>query len=139
MHPHVLNDFGDYNDFLDVADAALQALGLVGELQIASFHPHYQFAGSEPDDLGNATNRSPYPTLHLLREASIDRAVAAFPEPDAIFEANIQTLEQLGAAGWAALQQQCREAAGLAHPHDKPQAQPHTDREPTAWPSPSRA
>ena len=80
-------------------------------LQVASFHPRYQFAGTAPDDLGNATNRSPYPTLHLLREASIERALAAFPDPEAIFEANIATLERLGADGWAALQQQCRDDA----------------------------
>ncbi|MFO0207732.1 MAG: DUF1415 family protein, partial [Betaproteobacteria bacterium] len=92
-----------YNDFLDVADAALQALGLDEALQVASFHPHYQFAGTEPDDITNYTNRSPYPTLHLLRQASVDRAVAAFPDPEAIFGANIETLRRLGHAGWAAL------------------------------------
>ena len=78
---------------------------------MASFHPRYQFAGSTPDDLGNATNRSPYPTLHLLREDSVERAVAAFPEAAAIFEANIATLERLGESGWARLQQQCRDDA----------------------------
>ena len=86
-------------------------LGLEGVLQVASFHPRYQFAGTAADDLGNATNRSPHPTLHLLREASIERALAAFPNPEAIFEANIATLEKLGADGWAALQQQCRDDA----------------------------
>jgi uncharacterized protein len=104
IHPNVLTDFVQYNDFLDVADAALDALGLAGTIQIASFHPQYQFAGSAPDDLGNATNRSPHPTLHLLREASVDRAVAAFPDAAAIFETNQRTLEALGAAGWATLQ-----------------------------------
>jgi hypothetical protein len=81
-------------------------------LQIASFHPRYQFAGTAPGDVGNATNRSPYPTLHLLREASIERALAAFPHPETIFEANIATLERLGAEGWEALQRQCRDDAG---------------------------
>jgi hypothetical protein len=111
VHPHALNDFDDYNDFLDVADAALAELELEGVLQVASFHPEYRFADSEPDDLANATNRSPYPTLHLLREDSIDRAVAAFPEAEAIFEANIETMEELGAEGLARLQQQCRDDA----------------------------
>ena len=100
VHPHVLADFLDYNDFLDRADAAVAALGLGGELQVASFHPQYQFAGTYPDEMGNFTNRSPYPTLHLLREASIDRAVAAFPDPDVIVERNISTLEKLGREGW---------------------------------------
>ena len=104
IHPQVLTDFLDYNDFLDLADAALDALGLAGTIQIASFHPQYQFAGTAQADPGNATNRSPYPTLHLLREASVERAVAAFPQAEAIFEVNQRTLEALGADGWATLQ-----------------------------------
>ncbi len=111
IHPQVLTDFADFNDFLDVADAAVHELDLEGVLQLASFHPHYQFAGSAPDDLANATNRSPYPCLHLLREDSITRAVEAFPEPEAIFEANIRTLDALGPAGWAELQAACRRDA----------------------------
>ncbi len=101
---HLLQDFYDYNDFLNVADDCLLALGLEGEIQIASFHPAYQFAGTDENDITNFTNRSPYPTLHLLREASIDRAVAAFPEAEAIFEANMSTLQTLGLDGWHALQ-----------------------------------
>lgn len=116
IHPHAMNDFADYNDFLELAEGAVEALELEGTIQVASFHPQYQFADSEPDDVGNATNRSPYPTLHLLREESIDRAVAAFPDAEAIFEANIATLERLGAEGWSALQQQCRDDAALADP-----------------------
>lgn len=108
IHPAVLVDFDDFNDFLDVADAALEELGYAGVLQVASFHPQYRFADTEPDDVSNATNRSPYPTLHLLREESVDRAVAAFPSAQAIFENNIQTLEALGANGWDALREQCR-------------------------------
>jgi len=104
VHPNALLAFTDFNDFLDAADAALEDLGLDGVLQIASFHPDYQFAGTDPDDLGNASNRAPYPTLHLLREASVERAVEAFPEAEAIFENNLNTLEALGADGWAALQ-----------------------------------
>lgn len=100
IHPGVLQDFEDYNEFLDVADAALEDMQLDGELQIASFHPDYQFAGTDRNDIGNYTNRAPYPTLHLLREDSIDRAVEAFPEAEAIFEKNIETMEKLGHEGW---------------------------------------
>jgi len=103
VHPQVLADFLDYNDFLELADAALEELGLDGELQIASFHPQYQFEGTAPDDVENFSNRSPYPTLHLLREASVDSAVAAFPEAETIYERNIDTLKTLGADGWARL------------------------------------
>ncbi|AKU21654.1 DUF1415 domain-containing protein [Massilia sp. MB5] len=103
IHPHVLTDFEDYNEFLDVADAALEDMELVGELQVASFHPDYQFADTEKDDIGNYTNRAPYPTLHLLREDSIDRAVEAFPDAEDIFEKNIETMEKLGHEGWAKL------------------------------------
>ena len=102
--PDQFADFLDFNDFLDEAEAELDALDLVGELQIASFHLQFQFAGTAAADISNATNRSPYPTLHLIREASIDRAVEAFPEADTIFEANIATLQRLGATGWAALE-----------------------------------
>ena len=103
VHPRVLTDFLDYNDFLDIADAAVEELELDGVLQVASFHPQYQFADSHPDDMGNFSNRAPYPTLHLLREESVEKAVAAFPEAEKIFETNIATLEKLGPAGWAAL------------------------------------
>lgn len=103
VHPWVLQAFLDYNDFLDAADALLVEMDLEGTLQIASFHPRYRFAGTRADDLSNATNRSPYPTLHLLREASIARAVAAFPDAASIYEANQRCLRALGPAGWAAL------------------------------------
>jgi uncharacterized protein len=103
IHPQVLQDFLDYNDFLDVADAAVEALGLEGVLQVASFHPEYQFAETEKEDIGNYSNRSPYPTLHLLRESSVDAAVAAFPEAEHIYSQNIATLRRLGHAGWNAL------------------------------------
>ena len=104
IHPQLLPDFLDFNEFLDAAEAAVTALGYDGVLQLASFHPHYQFAGTAAADVTNATNRSPYPTLHLLREESIDRAVAAFPAPETIFQNNMLTLQTLGAAGWAELQ-----------------------------------
>lgn len=102
--PHLLADFLDFNDFLDSAEALLGRLGLEGTFQIASFHPQYQFAGTAADDIGNATNQSPFPTLHLLRESSIDRAVAAWGEDtDRIFENNIARLEALGPEGWREL------------------------------------
>jgi hypothetical protein len=103
IHPQVLGDFLDYNDFLDDADALVEALALDGVLQVASFHPDYQFAGSAPDDVENFTNRAPYPILHLLREDSVARAVAAFPDPDAIVERNIETLRGIGVDGWKKL------------------------------------
>lgn len=103
IHPQVLTDFLDYNDFLDRVDAALDRLGLVGIVQVASFHPQYQFAGTPPHDITNYTNRSPYPTLHLLREASMDAAIAAFPDTKEIYQKNIETLRRLGITGWIAL------------------------------------
>ena len=103
VHPDVLGDFLDYNDFLEQADALVEALELDGVLQVASFHPDYQFAGSEPDAVENFTNRSPYPTLHLLREDSVSRAVDAYPDPDAIIERNVATLRALGVDGWRKL------------------------------------
>lgn len=103
IHPLVLNDFLDFNDFLDVADGVLEELELDGILQVASFHPDYQFAGTEHDDIENCTNRSPYPTLHLLREESIDKAVLAFPEAEQIYEKNMETMRKLGHEGWRQL------------------------------------
>ncbi|WP_382249724.1 DUF1415 domain-containing protein [Herbaspirillum sp. GCM10030257] len=103
VHPWILRDFMDYNDFLHVADSALEELGLVGHIQIASFHPDYQFADAKLDSIDNFTNRSPYPILHLLREESIDRAVKAFPDASDIFERNIETMQRLGHDGWLAL------------------------------------
>ena len=98
--PQMLHDFLEFNDFLDEADGVLQELDMEGEFQVASFHPQFQFADTEPDDITNYTNRSPYPTLHLLREESIDRAVEAFPEAETIYENNMATLEKLGLKGW---------------------------------------
>lgn len=95
-----LDDFLDFNDFLAVADRTLVDLDLDGVLQIANLHPAYQFAGTRADDITNFTNRSPYPTLHLLREESIDRAVDAFPDAEAIFEKNMETMQRIGLQGW---------------------------------------
>ena len=103
VHPRVFTDFADFNDFLGVAEDAVADLGLEGVIQVASFHPNYRFEGTGADDITNATNRSPHPTLHLIREDSIDRAVAAFPEAETIYEANMATMERLGHDGWATL------------------------------------
>ena len=103
IHPWVLADFIEYNEFLDVCEAAIVDLGLEGELQVASFHPRYQFEGTGPEDIENYTNRSPYPMLHLLREDSIERAVAAVPDTGEIYRRNIRTLRDLGHAGWRRL------------------------------------
>jgi uncharacterized protein len=103
IHPRALADFLDYNDFLDLADAAVDQLGLEGVIQVASFHPDYRFADADADDPANLSNRSPHPMLHLLREASLERAIEAFPDAASIYERNIETLRRLGAAGWRAL------------------------------------
>ncbi|MPM32163.1 hypothetical protein SDC9_78722 [bioreactor metagenome] len=103
MVPDCLEDFLDFNDFLELADELIDALELGGILQVASFHPDFQFEGTEFDDVSNCTNRGPYPTLHLLREDSIDRAVEVFPEAEQIYERNIEVLEKLGMQGWEQL------------------------------------
>ncbi|MFZ5607679.1 MAG: DUF1415 domain-containing protein [Pseudomonadota bacterium] len=103
VHPLVLGDFLDYNDFLEDADALVEAMALDGVLQVASFHPDYRFADTAPDDPGNLTNRAPWPILHLLREDSVERAVAAYPQPDAIIARNIATMRELGLEGFRAL------------------------------------
>lgn len=103
VHPRVLTDFLDYNDFLDRVDALIEALELDGVLQVASFHPQYRFADTDIDDPGNCTNRSPHPTLHLLREDSLDRAVAAYPDADVIVERNLETMAKLGLEGFRAI------------------------------------
>lgn len=98
--PRAFEDFLDYNDVLFFADRMLKQLRLEGVIQIASFHPHYQFEDSQPDDIENYTNRAPYPILHLLREDSIERAVEAFPDAEAIYERNQETLRKIGLRGW---------------------------------------
>lgn len=103
IHPNVLANFADYNDFLPRADDAVAELGLEGVVQIASFHPQYQFADAAPDDISNYTNRSPYPMLHLLRESSVERAVTHYPDTTAIYKSNIETLRRLGHEGWRQL------------------------------------
>ena len=116
VHPRVLCDFLDYNDFLDRVDGLIEALDLDGVLQVASFHPQYQFADSSPDDPGNGTNRSPHPTLHLLRETSLDKAVAAYPDADVIVSRNLETMEKLGLDGLRALLAQDSRASVDANP-----------------------
>jgi hypothetical protein len=103
VHPRVLADFLDYNDFLADADAIVADMGLEGVMQVASFHPDYRFEGTAPDDVENCTSRSPYPTLHLLREESVERALEAHPDPERIVPANVETLRRLGREGWVQL------------------------------------
>ena len=101
--PRVLTNFADFSNFLDLVEVVLRAQGLVGVLQVASFHPDYVFADAEADDIANHTNRAPYPTLHLIREASLARATAAFPDASEIYQRNIETLRSMGLEGWQAL------------------------------------
>lgn len=106
--PHMLGDFADYNDFLDLAEALVERFGWEGVFQIASFHPHYQFEGTEPDDAENYTNRSPWPALHLLREDSLEQAIASHPAPEQIPERNIAAMNELGQPALEALLESCR-------------------------------
>ena len=103
IHPTLFEDFLDFNDFLEVAEGVVDEHGLEGVVQLASFHPQFQFDGTEPDDISNYTNRAPFAILHLLREDSVERAVESFPQAEAIFDVNIDTLEKLGHSGWKAL------------------------------------
>ena len=103
IHPTLFDDFLDFNDFLEVAEGVVGEHELEGVVQLASFHPRFQFDGTEPDDIGNYTNRAPFAVLHLLREESVERGVEAFPEAESIFKQNIVTLEKLGPEGWKAL------------------------------------
>ena len=111
IHPTLFPDFLDFNDVHQIADEAVVEHELDGVIQIASFHPEYQFEGTEPDDITNYTNRAPFPTLHLIREDSLDKAVEAFPEAETIYERNIETMKKLGIAGWLAL--------GMSHTRPK--------------------
>ena len=108
IHPDVLQDFLDFNDFLGECDALLEILGLLGEFQLASFHPAYRFAGTGPEDAENFTNRSPYPMLHLLREASVTRAVDSHPAIGDVPRRNVARLRSLGVERLRAL---CAEAS----------------------------
>jgi hypothetical protein len=129
IHPHVLQEFADYNQFLAEAEEAVEMLGYSGTLQVASFHPAYQFADTEPDDITNATNQSPYPTLHILREESIERGLENFPNPSAIYEANKATLGKLGHQGWSLLRDLCRKSVKNQAVHPQP-GNPPQDSDP---------
>ena len=107
IHPGVLQDFFDYNQFLNYVDSLLTQMELEGVYQVASFHPDYQFSGTRPDDVENYTNRSPYPMLHLIREDSLERAIAGYPHPERIPEQNIELLESLGRDKMQALLKAC--------------------------------
>ena len=117
--PQALQDFLDFNDFLEIADAMVEELDLGGILQVASFHPLFQFEGTDVDDVTNCTNRAPYPTLHLLREDSIDKAVEAFPEAEMIYERNMKVLEDMGIVGWLDLDVAARCPVTGHGPEDK--------------------
>jgi hypothetical protein len=110
IHPWVLSDFFDYNNFLNIADEILDELDLIGVLQVASFHPRYQFAGTSEDDVTNCTNRSPFPMLHLLREESLDKATDALPDANVIVNRNLETMTSLGHEGWNKLQSQLKQS-----------------------------
>lgn len=114
IHPWVLTDFLDFNDFVGDAEVLVEEAGLAGVLQVASFHPDYQFGGVAADDPTNRTNRSPFPTLHLIREDSLDQAIAAMPDTDAIVERNLKAMRRLGNEGWLALQERIRASAGMS-------------------------
>lgn len=120
IHPWVLQDFIAYNDFLDVADSLLEDAGLTGILQIASFHPDYRFAGTDANDVTNCTNRSPFPTLHLLREASLDSATDAIPEGSDIVDRNLATLTRMGYPGWEAVQHRIAQEASSVFGENPP-------------------
>ena len=107
--PCMFEQFSDFNDYLDIAEAVLDELELVGEVQLASFHPFYQFANTEPDDLSNYTNRAPYPILHLLREDSLDKAAEQYPDASVIFQRNVAVVQELGVDGWRRLLQDDQE------------------------------
>lgn len=114
IHPGVLQDFFDYNQFLSYVDRLLEQMELEGVYQVASFHPDYQFAGSRPEDVENYTNRSPYPMLHLIREQSLERAIASHPDPDGIPGRNIELLESMGQDKMQALLQACYDDAEVS-------------------------
>ena len=116
VHPKALADFEAYNQFLAIADVALEHLGLEGTIQVASFHPRYRFAGTAEGDITNCTNRAPYPALHLLREASVDAAVAAVPDAKNIYQRNLRTMRRLGWAGWLAVWARVRRLPSAPHP-----------------------
>jgi len=107
IHPWVLQDFGDYNQFLETADDLLDAMGVEGIYQLASFHPDYQFADTAAADVDNYTNRSPYPMLHLLREQSLERSIASYPDPEQIPLRNIALMKRLGITRLKQLLQAC--------------------------------
>jgi len=115
IHPYVLTDFLEFNDFLDIAEAAVEELGFDGEFQIASFHPDYQFADTQAEDIENYTNRSPFPILHLLRESSLENAINAVPDTAKIYEKNIETMRRLKHEGWS----QLWDATASAHAVDE--------------------
>ena len=109
VHPRVLETFSEYNQFLNLAEGLLQQMQLDGVYQIASFHPDYQFGGTEPDDAENYTNRSPYPVLHLLREESLDRVLESTEYAEQIPIRNVRLMNSMGPAELSALLKACHD------------------------------
>ena len=107
IHPSILQDFYDYNDFLELADSLLVDMELDGIYQIASFHPNYQFGGTEFDAAENYTNRSPYQMLHLIREASLERVIGSYPDMDEIPDRNIKLMNDMGANRLKEMLEEC--------------------------------
>ena len=104
VHPTLFPDFEVFNDFMNVVDDVVAEHDLEGVIQVANFHPDFRFEGEPEGDMSHFTNRAPYPTLHLLREDSVERAVeSAGGDAEAIVERNIATLRELGLEGWKAL------------------------------------
>jgi len=126
IHPTLFPDFEPFYDMVGMAEEAVREHDLEGVLQVASFHPRFQFEGTQPDDIGNYTNRAPYPTLHLIREASLEKALATYPDPEAIYERNIETLEKMGREGWQALGIPSAEGRPEDSPEDSPKDSPES-------------
>ncbi|XKH01528.1 DUF1415 domain-containing protein [Marinobacter nauticus] len=116
VHPNVLQDFPIYNEFLDATDGLLAYMNLEGIYQIASFHPDYQFEGTEPEAAENYTNRSPYPMFHLIREASLEAAINNYPDVDGIPQRNIELMEELGVEKMKAILDSCFNAVSSERP-----------------------
>ncbi|MEL0636361.1 DUF1415 domain-containing protein [Marinomonas sp. TI.3.20] len=96
VFPTLFSDFYRYLDFVDLAENIMFEQECEGVYQLATFHPNYCFSGAEPEDVSNYTNRSPYPMLHLLREASVEKAIEFYGDTDAIPERNIDVMEEMG-------------------------------------------
>ena len=107
VFPDSLSSFDDYLDFVEIAEALIHKQHYEGIYQLASFHPQYCFADTDEDDASNYTNRSPYPMLHILREASLEKVLASYPNPENIPERNIELTRNLGLTAMQKLLSDC--------------------------------